>query len=183
MVDTTINSSQLLRDDLNEAKKKVADSTKETSKQLSQLKNDAQATGRMVKDKTAHVGSNIKDATTGAGQWVASKSTETAKAAMDQAKSGLSLGEKFMLAFVENISKWSRSGATHFMLFFILAGYTALGAWLYILFESPHELATQEQYKVDKIAFQEDLDEAKERFVEDTWDIKDSSLNYTQWEK
>ena len=57
-----------------------------------------------MKDKTVSVGANMKDATVGASQWVASQTAKTAKAAVDQAKSGLSIGEKLTLYFFEKIS-------------------------------------------------------------------------------
>ena len=58
-----------------------------------------------VKDKTVSVSGHMKDATVGASQWVASQTSKTAKVAMEQAKAGMSFGEKFTLFAVDKISK------------------------------------------------------------------------------
>ena len=50
------------------------------------------------------MGAHMKDATKGASKWVASHTSKKAKAAMDQARSGLSGGEKFTLSAYEKIS-------------------------------------------------------------------------------
>ncbi|XP_047488243.1 potassium channel subfamily K member 18-like [Penaeus chinensis] len=146
----------------------VVDSTKETSQKL---RGDVEATTKMVKDKTVTVTGHVKDATVGASMWVASQTSKTAKAAMEQAKSGLSVGEKFTLFAVEKITAWSRSGFTHFFMFLILAGYTALGALLFIAIESPHE--TEEKL---------DIEEARLRLMQGLWDERNSGGNFTDWE-
>ncbi|XP_042889756.1 uncharacterized protein LOC122264773 [Penaeus japonicus] len=148
--------------------KQVVDSTKETSQKLM---GDVGATTKMVKDKTVSVTGHVKDATVGASMWVASQTSKTAKAAMEQAKSGLSVGEKFTLFAVEKITAWSRRGFTHVFMFLILAGYTALGALLFIAIESPHE--TEEKH---------DIEEARLQLVRGLWDQRDSGGNFTDWE-
>ncbi|XP_063585437.1 TWiK family of potassium channels protein 7-like [Penaeus indicus] len=148
--------------------KQVVDSTKETSQKLI---GDVEATTKMVKDKTVSVTGHVKDATVGASMWVASQTSKTAKAAMEQAKSGLSVGEKFTLFAVEKITAWSRRGFTHVFMFLILAGYTALGALLFIAIESPHE--TEEK---------NDIDEARRKLMQGLWEERHSLGNFTDWE-
>ena len=50
------------------------------------------------------MGAHVKVATKGASKWVASQTSKRAKAAMDQARSGLSGGEKCTLFMFEKIS-------------------------------------------------------------------------------
>ncbi|XP_037778654.1 TWiK family of potassium channels protein 7-like [Penaeus monodon] len=56
-------------------------------------------------------------------------------------------------------------------MFLILAGYTALGALLFIAIESPHE--TDEK---------NDIDEARLRLMRGLWDERNSGGNFTDWE-
>ncbi|XP_042236742.1 TWiK family of potassium channels protein 18-like isoform X4 [Homarus americanus] len=152
------------------AGQKVVDSTKETSQRLIV---DVEATTKMVKDKTVSVSGHMKDATVGASQWVASHTSKTAKAAMEQAKSGLSVGEKFTLFAVEKITTFSRKGFAHVFMFLVLAGYTALGALLFIALEAPHE--NEEKAEIEK---------ARAKLIESVWEslVQNKGINFTRWE-
>ncbi|XP_042236740.1 potassium channel subfamily K member 18-like isoform X2 [Homarus americanus] len=126
-----------------------------------------------VKDKTVSVSGHMKDATVGASQWVASHTSKTAKAAMEQAKSGLSVGEKFTLFAVEKITTFSRKGFAHVFMFLVLAGYTALGALLFIALEAPHE--NEEKAEIEK---------ARAKLIESVWEslVQNKGINFTRWE-
>ncbi|XP_069957641.1 potassium channel subfamily K member 6 isoform X4 [Cherax quadricarinatus] len=132
-----------------------------------------EATTKMVKDKTVSVSGHMKDATVGASQWVASHTSKTAKAAMEQAKSGLSIGEKFTLFAVEKITTFSRKGFTHVFMFLILAGYTALGALLFIALEAPHENEEKQ-----------DIETVRTHLIESLWEnqVQNKGLNFSRWE-
>ncbi|XP_045129644.1 TWiK family of potassium channels protein 18-like isoform X5 [Portunus trituberculatus] len=149
----------------------VVDSTKETRQRII---GDVEATTKMVKDKTVSVSGHMKDATVGASQWVASQTSRTAKVAMEQAKAGMSFGEKFTLYTVEKITTFSKKGFTHVFMFLVLALYTALGALLFIAIEGPHE--NEEKH---------DIESERKLLLERLWDHQtlNKDLNFTRWEE
>ncbi|XP_063851177.1 uncharacterized protein LOC135094755 isoform X1 [Scylla paramamosain] len=148
----------------------VVDSTKETRQRII---GDVEATTKMVKNKTVSVSGHMKDATVGASQWVASQTSRTAKVAMEQAKAGMSFGEKFTLYAVEKISTFSKKGFTHVFMFLVLALYTALGALLFIAIEGPHENEEKN-----------DIESERKLLLERLWDHQtlNKDLNFTRWE-
>ncbi|XP_069172634.1 potassium channel subfamily K member 18 isoform X2 [Procambarus clarkii] len=162
-----------------QTKKALTGLVKDARKGIKDVKDTSMKAGQkspfaFVKDKTVSVSGHMKDATVGASQWVASQTSKTAKAAMDQAKSGLSLGEKFTLFAVEKISTFSRKGFTHVFMFLILAGYTALGALLFMALEAPHEEEIKHKYE-----------EAKITLIETLWEntVQNRAINFSNWEK
>ncbi|XP_045129641.1 uncharacterized protein LOC123515187 isoform X2 [Portunus trituberculatus] len=160
-----------VKDTSMKAGQKVVDSTKETRQRII---GDVEATTKMVKDKTVSVSGHMKDATVGASQWVASQTSRTAKVAMEQAKAGMSFGEKFTLYTVEKITTFSKKGFTHVFMFLVLALYTALGALLFIAIEGPHE--NEEKH---------DIESERKLLLERLWDHQtlNKDLNFTRWEE
>ncbi|XP_050690693.1 uncharacterized protein LOC126982575 isoform X2 [Eriocheir sinensis] len=126
-----------------------------------------------VKDKTVSVSGHMKDATVGASQWVASQTTRTAKVAMEQAKAGMSFGEKFTLYSFEKISSFSHKGFTHVFMFLVLALYTALGALLFMAIEGPHE----KEHKANIIY-------ERNKLLDGLWHhhTYNRDLNFSSWE-
>ncbi|XP_063851208.1 uncharacterized protein LOC135094755 isoform X2 [Scylla paramamosain] len=159
-----------VKDTSMKAGQKVVDSTKETRQRII---GDVEATTKMVKNKTVSVSGHMKDATVGASQWVASQTSRTAKVAMEQAKAGMSFGEKFTLYAVEKISTFSKKGFTHVFMFLVLALYTALGALLFIAIEGPHENEEKN-----------DIESERKLLLERLWDHQtlNKDLNFTRWE-
>ncbi|KAF2353625.1 Potassium channel domain [Trinorchestia longiramus] len=123
-----VDQSKQIGKDVEATKQKVVDQSKLFGKEM-------EATSKKVKDRTVMVGTSVR----GASHWVAMQTSRSAKQAMQQAKSGLSLGEKTTLFLTEKISKWSKKGFTHVFMFLMIAAYTALGAALFIMIEAPHE--------------------------------------------
>ncbi|XP_018015539.1 TWiK family of potassium channels protein 18 isoform X2 [Hyalella azteca] len=127
--------------DLRKGVKNVSDNTKKAGHrvvdQSKQLTKDVEATTRKVKDRTVMMGTSVR----GASHWVAMQTSRSAKQAMQQARSGLSLGEKTTLFLTEKVRTWSRKGFTHVFMFLMIAAYTALGAALFMALEAPHENA------------------------------------------
>nr|XP_053627016.1 potassium channel subfamily K member 18-like isoform X3 [Cherax quadricarinatus] len=161
-----------------QTKKALTGLVKDAKKGIKDVKDTSMKAGQKnpfayVKDKTVSVSGHMKDATVGASQWVASHTSKTAKAAMEQAKSGLSIGEKFTLFAVEKITTFSRKGFTHVFMFLILAGYTALGALLFIALEAPHENEEKQ-----------DIETVRTHLIESLWEnqVQNKGLNFSRWE-
>ncbi|XP_050690696.1 TWiK family of potassium channels protein 18-like isoform X5 [Eriocheir sinensis] len=138
-----------------------------------QIQGDEEETRCKVKDKTVSVSGHMKDATVGASQWVASQTTRTAKVAMEQAKAGMSFGEKFTLYSFEKISSFSHKGFTHVFMFLVLALYTALGALLFMAIEGPHE----KEHKANIIY-------ERNKLLDGLWHhhTYNRDLNFSSWE-
>lgn len=107
--------------------------------------NTKKASHRM-KDRTVMMGTSVK----GASHWVAAQTSKSAKQAMLQARSGLSIGEKATLLLTEKMSAWSHKGFTHVFMFLMIAAYTALGAALFIIIEGPHETAEKLEIELER---------------------------------
>ncbi|XP_063851218.1 uncharacterized protein LOC135094755 isoform X3 [Scylla paramamosain] len=159
-------------------KRSLTDLAQDARKGIRNVKDTSMKAGQKnpflyVKNKTVSVSGHMKDATVGASQWVASQTSRTAKVAMEQAKAGMSFGEKFTLYAVEKISTFSKKGFTHVFMFLVLALYTALGALLFIAIEGPHENEEKN-----------DIESERKLLLERLWDHQtlNKDLNFTRWE-
>ncbi|XP_066938777.1 potassium channel subfamily K member 18-like [Macrobrachium rosenbergii] len=157
-------------------KKALTDIVKDTKKGMKNVTEASMKAGQKVKDKTVSVTGHVKDAS----QWVASQTSKTAKAAMEQAKSGLSVGEKFTLFAVEKISTLSRRGFTHVFMFLILAGYTALGAGLFILIEGGPEKAVLQENEHIYRSLEKNATDEKNRLIQNLW--TKNNKNIRSWD-
>ncbi|XP_068220616.1 potassium channel subfamily K member 18-like [Palaemon carinicauda] len=154
-------------------KKALTGIVKDTRKGMKNVTEASMKAGQKVKDKTVSVTGHVKDAS----QWVASQTSKTAKAAMEQAKSGLSVGEKFTLFAVEKISTLSRRGFTHVFMFLVLAGYTALGAGLFILIEGPPENAILKENEHIFRSLEKNATDEKNRLIQNLWTKNNKNIH------
>ncbi|XP_050690699.1 TWiK family of potassium channels protein 18-like isoform X8 [Eriocheir sinensis] len=154
-------------------KRSLTDLAQDAKKGMRNVKDTSMKAGQKVKDKTVSVSGHMKDATVGASQWVASQTTRTAKVAMEQAKAGMSFGEKFTLYSFEKISSFSHKGFTHVFMFLVLALYTALGALLFMAIEGPHE----KEHKANIIY-------ERNKLLDGLWHhhTYNRDLNFSSWE-
>ncbi|XP_050690698.1 TWiK family of potassium channels protein 18-like isoform X7 [Eriocheir sinensis] len=159
-------------------KRSLTDLAQDAKKGMRNVKDTSMKAGQknpflFVKDKTVSVSGHMKDATVGASQWVASQTTRTAKVAMEQAKAGMSFGEKFTLYSFEKISSFSHKGFTHVFMFLVLALYTALGALLFMAIEGPHE----KEHKANIIY-------ERNKLLDGLWHhhTYNRDLNFSSWE-
>lgn len=89
--------------------------------------------------------------------YLQSRMKDVTDGAFQTAKSSLSFGERFTLAFLDKVKRWSRRGFTHIFLFAVLMLYNAIGACVMMILEKPAEnqhldLDILKQGVVDRIA-------------------------------
>ncbi|KAL7645882.1 UNVERIFIED_CONTAM: hypothetical protein RMT77_002779 [Armadillidium vulgare] len=150
--------------------KMATDAVKDFRKGVRNVTDTTKKATHKVKDKTAGMGTHVMVATVGASKWVANHTSKKAKAAMDQARSKLSIGEKITLYMFEKISVLSKKGFTHVFMFAIFIAYTALGALLFIACEAPHEEAEKLLMTEERLLLTKEL-----------WNKKSTSTDYERF--
>ena len=69
--------------------------------------------------------------------YLQSRMKDVKDGAFQTAKSSLSFGERFTLAMLDKMKRWSRRGFTHIFLFVVLMTYNAIGACIIMILERP----------------------------------------------
>ncbi|XP_037090334.1 uncharacterized protein LOC119110561 [Pollicipes pollicipes] len=69
--------------------------------------------------------------------YLQSRMKDVKDGAFQTAKSSLSFGERFTLAVLDKMKRWSRRGFTHIFLFAVLMLYNAIGACVMMILEKP----------------------------------------------
>ena len=69
--------------------------------------------------------------------YLQSRMKDVKDGAFQTAKSSLSFGERFTLAMLDKMKRWSRRGFTHIFLFVVLMTYNAIGACIMMILEKP----------------------------------------------
>ncbi|XP_043222962.1 TWiK family of potassium channels protein 18-like [Amphibalanus amphitrite] len=105
--------------------------------------------------------------------YLQSRMKDVKDGAFQTAKSSLSFGERFTLAMLDKMKRWSRRGFTHIFLFVVLMTYNAIGACIMMILEKPE--ANQHR----------DLEELKMDTVQRLWNVTSqlSTLNSAAFTK